>query len=135
MARVGAAVPVEFPGVERGPVRHIAVRVALAVGWSAVQMAAVGAVALAISAFTEHPLVVVVATMSGLIVFEVTDEGVQRIELVAKEQAQRLFPLWSKRVRVAFERTDEGLVTLHWTESRGVDCSRSARRVSPRPWP
>lgn len=31
MVRVGAAVPVELPGVERGPVRHIAVRVALAV--------------------------------------------------------------------------------------------------------
>jgi voltage-gated potassium channel len=31
VARVGASVPVEFPGVERGPLRHIAVRVALAV--------------------------------------------------------------------------------------------------------
>lgn len=46
-------------------------RVALAVGWSAVQMAAVGAIALAISSLTEHPLVVMVATMGGLIVFGV----------------------------------------------------------------
>ncbi|GGI99542.1 membrane protein [Saccharopolyspora subtropica] len=46
-------------------------RVALAVGWSSVQMAAVGAVALAISAFTDHPLVVMAATMGGLITFGV----------------------------------------------------------------
>lgn len=46
-------------------------RVALAAGWSAVQMAAVGAVALAISSLTEHPLVVMAATMGGLIVFGV----------------------------------------------------------------
>lgn len=32
MARVGAAVPVELPGIERGPLRHIAVRLGLAVG-------------------------------------------------------------------------------------------------------
>ncbi|MGW3473122.1 ABC transporter permease [Saccharopolyspora sp. NPDC000995] len=46
-------------------------RVALAAGWSAVQMAAVGAVALAISSLTEHPLVVMAATMGGLIGFGV----------------------------------------------------------------
>ncbi|MEV0057172.1 ABC transporter permease subunit [Saccharopolyspora shandongensis] len=46
-------------------------RVALAAGWSAVQMAAVGAIALAISSLTEHPLVVMAATMGGLIVFGV----------------------------------------------------------------
>ncbi|MEV6233067.1 ABC transporter permease subunit [Saccharopolyspora shandongensis] len=46
-------------------------RVSLAAGWSAVQMAAVGAIALAISSLTEHPLVVMAATMGGLIVFGV----------------------------------------------------------------
>ncbi|RKT88451.1 ABC-2 type transport system permease protein [Saccharopolyspora antimicrobica] len=46
-------------------------RVALAVAWTAVQMAAVGAIALALSSLTEHPLVVVVATMGGLITFGV----------------------------------------------------------------
>ncbi|WP_190813692.1 ABC transporter permease [Saccharopolyspora pogona] len=46
-------------------------RVALAAGWSTVQMVAVGAVALAISSLTEHPLVVMAATMGGLIVFGV----------------------------------------------------------------
>lgn len=43
-------------------------RVALAAGWVAVQMAAVAALALAVSAFTDHPLVVLAATMGGLIV-------------------------------------------------------------------
>jgi ABC-2 type transport system permease protein len=46
-------------------------RVALAVGWSSVQMAAVGAIALALSSLTDHPLVVMAATMGGLIVFGV----------------------------------------------------------------
>lgn len=46
-------------------------RVALAVAWTAVQMAAVGAIALALSSLTEHPLVVVVATMGALITFGV----------------------------------------------------------------
>lgn len=46
-------------------------RVALAAGWSFVQMAAVGAVALAVSSGTDHPLVVVAATMGMLIVFGV----------------------------------------------------------------
>ena len=46
-------------------------RVALAVGWSVVQMAAVGAIALAISSLTDHPLMVMVSTMGTLIVFGV----------------------------------------------------------------
>lgn len=46
-------------------------RVALAGSWSAVQMAAVGALALAISSLTDHPLVVMATTMGTLIVFGV----------------------------------------------------------------
>lgn len=46
-------------------------RLALAVGWVTVQMAAVGAIALAISSLTDHPLVVMTTTMGGLIVFGV----------------------------------------------------------------
>lgn len=46
-------------------------RVALAVGWVTVQLFAVGAVALAISATTEHPLVVVACILAGDIVFGV----------------------------------------------------------------
>jgi ABC-2 type transport system permease protein len=46
-------------------------RVLLAVGWSIVVTAAVGMVALAVSAFTEHPLVVMAATMGVLILFQV----------------------------------------------------------------
>ncbi|MEJ2885985.1 ABC transporter permease subunit [Actinomycetospora sp. OC33-EN06] len=46
-------------------------RVALVVGWTVVQLLAVAAVALAISAFTEHPLVVLAAVLGGLIVFGV----------------------------------------------------------------
>jgi ABC-2 type transport system permease protein len=46
-------------------------RVALVVGWTIVQLAAVGAVALAVSSFTEHPLVVLAAVLGGLIVFGV----------------------------------------------------------------
>ena len=39
--------------------------------WTIGQLAAVGAVALAISAVTEHPLVVLAAVLGGLIVFGV----------------------------------------------------------------
>ena len=39
--------------------------------WTVGQLAAVGAVALAISAVTEHPLVVLAAVLGGLIVFGV----------------------------------------------------------------
>ena len=46
-------------------------RVALVALWTLGQLAAVGAVALAISAFTEHPLVVLAAVLGGLIVFGV----------------------------------------------------------------
>lgn len=46
-------------------------RVALVAGWTVVQLLAVAAVALAISAFTEHPLVVLAAVLGGLIVFGV----------------------------------------------------------------
>jgi ABC-2 type transport system permease protein len=46
-------------------------RVALVVVWTVGQLAAVGAVALAISAVTEHPLVVLASVLGGLIVFGV----------------------------------------------------------------
>jgi ABC-2 type transport system permease protein len=46
-------------------------RLAIAAGWVAVQVWAVGAVALAISTWTEHPLVVLAATIAGAIVFGV----------------------------------------------------------------
>lgn len=46
-------------------------RVLLAVAWVAVQLWAVGAVALAISATTEHPMLVVASVLGGVIVFSV----------------------------------------------------------------
>jgi ABC-2 type transport system permease protein len=46
-------------------------RVALVAVWTIGQLAAVGAVALAVSAVTEHPLVVLAAVLGGLIVFGV----------------------------------------------------------------
>jgi ABC-2 type transport system permease protein len=46
-------------------------RVALVVVWTVGQLAAVGAVALAISSYTEHPLVVLASVLGGLIVFGV----------------------------------------------------------------
>ena len=46
-------------------------RVALVGLWTVGQLAAVGAVALAVSAWTEHPLVVLAAVLGGLIVFGV----------------------------------------------------------------
>jgi ABC-2 type transport system permease protein len=46
-------------------------RVVLVAGWTVVQLLAVAAVALAVSAFTEHPLVVLAAVLGGLIVFGV----------------------------------------------------------------
>ncbi|GAA1234440.1 ABC transporter permease subunit [Prauserella halophila] len=46
-------------------------RIALAVGWVTLQLWAVGAVALAISAFTEHPMVVLASVLGGIIVFTV----------------------------------------------------------------
>ncbi|ANY08989.1 ABC transporter permease [Pseudonocardia sp. HH130630-07] len=46
-------------------------RVTIAAGWTLVQLAAVGAVALAVSACTKHPLVVVSSVLGGLILFGV----------------------------------------------------------------
>jgi ABC-2 type transport system permease protein len=46
-------------------------RVALATVWVAFQVCAVAAIALAVSACTEHPLVVMAATVGGAIVFGV----------------------------------------------------------------
>jgi ABC-2 type transport system permease protein len=53
------------------PMGDALLRLALAVGWVTVQMAAVGAVALAISSLTDHPLVVMTTAMGGLIIFGV----------------------------------------------------------------
>jgi ABC-2 type transport system permease protein len=47
------------------------IRVAIAAGWVAVQVWAVCAVALAVSACTDHPMVVMAATLAGAIVFGV----------------------------------------------------------------
>jgi ABC-2 type transport system permease protein len=46
-------------------------RIAVAVGWVTLQLWAVGAVALAISACTEHPMLVVVSVLAGDIVFQI----------------------------------------------------------------
>jgi ABC-2 type transport system permease protein len=46
-------------------------RIAIAVGWVSVQVWAVCAIALAVSACTEHPLVVMAATIAGAVVFGV----------------------------------------------------------------
>jgi ABC-2 type transport system permease protein len=46
-------------------------RVALVAAWTVGQLVAVGAVALAVSAITEHPLVVLASVLAGLIVFGV----------------------------------------------------------------
>ncbi|PXY26609.1 ABC transporter permease subunit [Prauserella endophytica] len=46
-------------------------KVAIAAGWVALQLWAVGAVALAISAWTEHPMVVLASVLGGVIVFSV----------------------------------------------------------------
>jgi ABC-2 type transport system permease protein len=46
-------------------------RVALVVVWAVGQLVAVAAIALAVSAFTEHPLVVLASVLGGLIVFGV----------------------------------------------------------------
>jgi ABC-2 type transport system permease protein len=57
-------------GTEVGPGSAL-VRVSLAAVWTVGQLAAVGAVALAVSSATEHPLVVLAAVLGGLIVFGV----------------------------------------------------------------
>lgn len=46
-------------------------KIAIAVGWVTVQLWAIGAVALAISTCTEHPMLVVVSVLAGTIVFSV----------------------------------------------------------------
>ncbi|MBK1785677.1 ABC transporter permease [Prauserella cavernicola] len=46
-------------------------KVAIAAGWVALQLWAIGAVALAISAWTEHPMVVLASVLGGVIVFSV----------------------------------------------------------------
>ncbi|MGI8799630.1 MAG: ABC transporter permease subunit [Pseudonocardia sp.] len=46
-------------------------RVALAAGWTVVQLGAVGAVALAVSSLTDHPLVVLAVLLGGAIMFGV----------------------------------------------------------------
>jgi ABC-2 type transport system permease protein len=46
-------------------------RVGVAAGWTLVQLAAVGAVALAVSSFTEHPIVVLSSVLGGLILLGV----------------------------------------------------------------
>jgi ABC-2 type transport system permease protein len=50
---------------------HAIGNVALAVAWVTLQLWAIGAVALAISACTEHPMLVVVSVLAGTIVFTV----------------------------------------------------------------
>ena len=57
-------------GTEVGPGSAL-LRVSLAAAWTVGQLAAVGAVALAVSSATEHPLVVLAAVLGGLIVFGV----------------------------------------------------------------
>ncbi|MGH3794992.1 MAG: ABC transporter permease [Pseudonocardiaceae bacterium] len=57
-------------GTQIGPGSAL-LRVLLAAAWTVGQLAAVGAVALAISSATDHPLVVLAATLGGLIVFGV----------------------------------------------------------------
>jgi ABC-2 type transport system permease protein len=57
-------------GTEVGPGSAL-LRVSLAAAWTVGQLAAVGAIALAVSSITEHPLVVLAAVLGGLIVFGV----------------------------------------------------------------
>lgn len=46
-------------------------RIALAVAWVTLQLWAVAAIALAISALTEHPMIVIISVLGGIIVFTV----------------------------------------------------------------
>ncbi|MBP2476427.1 ABC-2 type transport system permease protein [Crossiella equi] len=46
-------------------------KIGLAAGWAAFQMMALASIALAVSSLTEHPLVVLAATLGGLIVVQV----------------------------------------------------------------
>lgn len=53
------------------PLPEALLRVGIAAGWTLLQLAAVGAVALAVSACTEHPLVVLSSVLGGVIFFGV----------------------------------------------------------------
>lgn len=53
------------------PVVQALGRVLLAVAWSAVQVTAIGMIALAVSSLTDHPLVVMASTLGMLIIFGV----------------------------------------------------------------
>ncbi len=57
-------------GTELGPGAGL-LRVSLAGVWTVGQLAAIGAVALAVSSATDHPLVVLAATLGGVIIFGV----------------------------------------------------------------
>lgn len=57
-------------GTELGPGAAL-LRVSLAAVWTVGQLAAIGAVALAVSSATDHPLVVLAATLGGVIIFGV----------------------------------------------------------------
>ena len=57
-------------GTEVGPGSAM-LRVSLAAAWTVGQLAAIGAIALAVSSATDHPLVVLAAVLGGLIVFGV----------------------------------------------------------------
>jgi ABC-2 type transport system permease protein len=56
------------------PMGDALVRVLLAVGWSAVQVTAIGMIALALSSLTDHPLVVMAATLGMLVLFGVLEQ-------------------------------------------------------------
>lgn len=56
-------------------------RIGLAILWASVQLLGIGFVALAISAFTEHPLVVMASTLAGVIVFGVLN-SIQQLSAI-----------------------------------------------------
>ncbi len=66
----GADGMLTLSGTEVGPGAAM-LRVALAAAWTVGQLAAIGAVALAVSSATDHPLVVLAATLGAVIVFGV----------------------------------------------------------------
>lgn len=56
-------------------------RIGLAVLWTTLQLYGIAAVALAVSSFTEHPLIVMASTLAGLIVFNVLG-GIQQLSVI-----------------------------------------------------
>lgn len=66
----GADGMLTLSGTEIGPGAGM-LRVALAAAWTVGQLAAIGAVALAVSSATDHPLVVLAVTLGGVIAFGV----------------------------------------------------------------